>query len=750
MAGLFGTTIKAGKPQYSGLQLQTSAANIPVSIVWGRNRIAPNIIWYGDFQAVKKKQKSGKGGVTTEYYEYYASVCFGLSEGPIVGVGRYWRDQSQFDWSSGDNPFTLFYGTDPQTPWGYLTSNHPEAALSYATVSYAAVANYNLGQQASLGQHSFEVLGLEQGTASNGVDADPAVVVDQFLTSDQFGATFPATGVDYTQIYSTPAAYTTGDSCFQTYCTARGLGLSPILVQQEQAMNILDRWAQLTNCAVVWDGDKLKLIPYGDEVVSGNGVTFLPPIGVVASLGYNDFVGDSGADPITLTRSDPAEAYNSFKIEIRDRNFEYNNTIVEWKDQNLIEMFGLREQSNMRADEITEKAMASEVVSLLGQRLAYIRNMYEFKLGQNFVFLLPMDIVLASDPAMGDVFLRVVGVEEDDEGVLTVTAEEFNEGVGSSNGFSTQPNDGGGQNQAVVPGPVNEPVIWEPPVSLTNGVNQVWAAISGGNGTTADPYWGGAFIYLSTDGVTYTQIGTVTEASTMGVLTSLLAAYTGANPDTVHTMAVDVGQSGITLEGATPLEAQNDGTLSYVGDEYLSYENVTLTGNFEYDIENLYRGLYGSSATNHAAGTKFVRCNEALFKYNLPPGYIGNPLYIKCQSINIWGTVFQDLADCVVYTYTPTGGGVPDAPTSLVATGGFQMITLSWTASVTPGVTEYQIWAYNGTTTDFSLATLLATVSANGYLHVGLPTADTWTYWVKAVSIGGASAPTSPVTATTS
>ena len=54
------------KPDYTALEIQTSASTLPIPIVYGRNKIAGNILWYANFQAVAGGggKGSGKGGLT--------------------------------------------------------------------------------------------------------------------------------------------------------------------------------------------------------------------------------------------------------------------------------------------------------------------------------------------------------------------------------------------------------------------------------------------------------------------------------------------------------------------------------------------------------------------------------------------------------------------------------------------------------------------------------------------------------------
>jgi len=94
MAALFGHPRVSTKPDYTGLQLQTSVATLPIPICYGRTKLAPNVIFYSNFQT--QNVKSGKGGLFASPatgYNYTADVIMALCEGPISGVSYVWRNQ---------------------------------------------------------------------------------------------------------------------------------------------------------------------------------------------------------------------------------------------------------------------------------------------------------------------------------------------------------------------------------------------------------------------------------------------------------------------------------------------------------------------------------------------------------------------------------------------------------------------------------------------------------------------------------
>src|SRR3546814_17372898 len=101
------------KPQYTGLQVQTSSNSRPIAILMGTNAGAPNLIWYDNFKTITKKEKQGgKGGsVTTTSYSYTADVILALCHGPVTNIPFSWIDKEE---KTSISPMELFNGYDPQ------------------------------------------------------------------------------------------------------------------------------------------------------------------------------------------------------------------------------------------------------------------------------------------------------------------------------------------------------------------------------------------------------------------------------------------------------------------------------------------------------------------------------------------------------------------------------------------------------------------------------------------------------------
>ncbi len=661
-------------PDYTGLQLQTSSNAIPITIVWGINQIAPNIIWNDDFAAIPQYtsgSSGGKGGggsgATVSSYNYQTAIMLGLCEGPITAIGTIWQGQSTY--SLADLGWSAFLGTNSQTAWGYLASQHADEVLTYPGLAYVASPNFSLGSGASLSVSYVEVYGpLYESAVINAHDADPALVIQDFLTNAQYGVGFPPASIDATTLLGG-----SGGASYQAYCMAAGLALSPALTNQEAANSILSRWLQLTNTAAIWSDGKLKFIPYGDSAITGTlyaggSVTFVPNLMPVYSLTDDDFVGQDGTDPVQVSRSDAYAASNWQSVEYLDRGNAYAATPATAFDQNAIDLYGLRIASTVIGHEVCDASIAATMAQLILQRGLYIRNSYTFKLSWEYCLLEPMDLIDITDIGLGlnATTVRITEIEEDESGLLSVTAEEFPAGTATTIAYPTQTSSGNTIDRNIAPDAIHAPLIFEPPAALTTGGQaEVWIGASGGPSGSADPNWGGAIVWISADNVSYASVGIMTAPARQAFLTAPLAfaaGQSGSSPpftmiDGVNTLSVSLAESGGALSSTTLQGAENAGTLAIVGSELLAFETATLTAPNAYALSGLARGLYGSTPAAHASGAAFTRLDEAIFKYQLPALYIGQTFYLKLQSFNVFGNAVQDLSSCVAYPYTPVGSG---------------------------------------------------------------------------------------------
>ena len=741
MAGILGGGSKtSAKPVYTGLQLQTSANGLAIPIVYGQTKLAPNLIWYGDFAAIKHSaSQGGKGGnAASATYTYQAACVLALCEGPITGVPQVWADKTTTTLSALG--MSLYTGTGDQAPWGYLTSHHPGEALAYPSTAYVAVAPYDLGSNAGLPNHNFETQGVFWKTGVGSLyDADPSEMILDFLTNAQYGLGFPAANIDLVSLQTGPASY-------QAYCQATGLWLSAALVDQEAARDTLTRWLQLTNSAAFWSGDTLKVVPYGDTAITANGYSYTPDVTPIYDLDDDDYVGDSSADPVIVTRKDTADCKNWVKLEILDRSNQYATDPIEAKDQAQIDLYGALPADQLTAHEICDPAVGAIAAQLILQRSVYVRNTFKFTLGWEYCLLEPMDIVTLTDARLGMAKLpvRITSIEEDDQGNLSIEAEEFPAGIATATEYPKQARTAYTTNYDVAPGSVNTPVIFEPSSDLAMSAPQVWIAASGGSN------WGGCSVHLSVDGSTYTRIGQISVPARLGVLTAAIGDV--ADPDTSSTLSVSLAESaGATLASGTQADADASRTLIYVDGELMAYETATLTGVSQYALTYLRRGLYGTAIAAHAGGTQFARLDGNVFEYDLPAAYVGQTIYLKFTSFNIYGGAEEDLSTVPAYDYVPTGkGGYVAPPTELLVSSANRLaadgtaistLILVWDASAGPLLAGYEL-DYRIYTTGGTNAWVSTQIGSDATSWTLTPAVESAVYDLRLRAISGLTPPT--------
>ena len=755
---------------YSGLNVSSSRMDLPVPIFWGQRRISTNAIWYNNFKKHPVSAK-GKGASKGTQYDYTAATATALSEGPIDSIVNVWAAGSTTTTTTlAKLNMTLFTGTAAQSPWSFVSTNFPAQARSYGLTAYLACSNQDLGESATIPDNAFECVrsnGFAYTHTTNGW-IDPATHIStsaidvllsdclvDLVTNPQYGQLLEAGDIASTTQWA-------------TYMRAQGLFFSPLLNSQVTATSLFDRWAQLSNTWIYWSGTQLQFVPLGDSTVTGNGVTYTPDNAIAYDLGPGDFIGD---EPVSVARMDPADCFNRTVLQITDRTIGYVSNPIEFKDQTLVDTYGLRDQSSTQADEICDPVVGAIAAQLIGRRAAYVRNTYSFKTSYRFIRCLPGTPLTLTDPNIGinKMRVRVATIEEADDGSLAFTCEEFPSLVGTFSptgsslaGAPTNPN------EYVDPGSVNTPAILEPNASFTGGLPQIVIAASGG------PNWGGCFVTISFDGTEYSTIGRIVAPAVQGVLTSTLPNH--ADPDTVDTLAVDCTESLSLPTPVTNADADALRTISWLSaqpalvsgsyvvptvGEMLAFGDVSATGTYAANLTYLRRGQYGFAPSSHASGDQFtvidvVGSTGTSLVYDLPPQYIGQPIYIKLLSYNAFGNEVQDPSAVLEYKYTPTGlgygtgtGGVPKTPTGLIVVSGNGQDNIAWNANdAVDNVSAYQLYAAVGPGGSFGSASLIFDGKATHFVWPGRTDGDEWTYFVVAVNAVGPSPHTSGVDAT--
>jgi hypothetical protein len=93
----------------------------------------------------------------------------------------------------------------------------------------------------------------------------------------------------------------------------------------------------------VWSENQLKIIPYGDTSIVGNGATYIAANNPIYDITMQDLLSE-----VKISRKDPAdpqETVNAVSIEWLNRLNDYNPEPAPGKDDAMIAQFGLIEGS---------------------------------------------------------------------------------------------------------------------------------------------------------------------------------------------------------------------------------------------------------------------------------------------------------------------------------------------------------------------------------------------------------------------
>jgi hypothetical protein len=175
---LFGQKRRSEGPRLGDLRVMASEEGAAIPAVWGRMRVAGQVIWATNIEEVASTQTqkaSSKGApkAKTTSYSYFGSFAVGLGEGEIDGIGRVWADGKVIDLDQ----FTtrLYTGSEAQVADSLIASVEGTAP-AYRGVAYIVFERLPLEKFGNrLPQLSFEVFrrGSSLGTKIKAVNIIP-------------------------------------------------------------------------------------------------------------------------------------------------------------------------------------------------------------------------------------------------------------------------------------------------------------------------------------------------------------------------------------------------------------------------------------------------------------------------------------------------------------------------------------------------------------------------------------------------
>lgn len=608
-------------------QINTASYGEVVPEILGTTRVSGNIIDYEDFTAHEHKSttRTGKGGGSkhTEItYTYTVAAAIGLCEGPIKGIGKVWRDKEVYQYPNEKIELTLFKGDYGQTPWPYMLSKHPDKALPYSGLAYMAGV-VDLGDRGSLPQYNFEIQGklLETG---DGVDVNPADYIIHVLQS--VGADVVIDGIDN----------------FRAYCKAADILIStPPNQKSAKAQQVINDIAEITNCLVFWSTDRLKIVPLADKPIGD----WTPANQIQYDLTADDFIAGSDGQLILYKRKDSSEAYNEATVEFINRANSYEKETVSFEVVADVQRNGLKPASKKTAHYLYTKARAQYYAEQLAMKRLYAKTQYTFRLDWAFCALEVGDLVTLTDKScqLDHQIVVITSVNEAADGQLELTAEGKPAGTYAPAKYNVHENERPFVDYNQEAPSVNDVAIFQTVGDV--GGNQIFVGVNAPSG------WGGCSVWVSDNDQTYQRIGNISQQARMG-----RTKYGFAQNGNFCNVTINQG----VLKSGTHIDAERGNTLCWVNGEAISYEDVEVHPNNWFTLRGLVRGQYGTNAINHNADERFVRVDEALFRYPYRKEDIGKTIYLKFTSMNLFGSNEQGLDEVQSYQYTIVPYYIPE------------------------------------------------------------------------------------------
>lgn len=703
MSGMFGgksTTSYADR--LSTLQVQSSSQGVAIPMVWGRRRVAPNLLWFGDFVAIEHRETQGGkggGGATQVNYTYQASAVLGLCAGQLNALPRrVWRDKDVLVGGSKVYPPQQLSLTATIDVTRKVTVPEPSRWLSDAGVRDAATGEANVTDYTvAAGIYTFgiDLVGvavtiyyLKSGTTETfnalqaaGFSTHAAGYQGQapwgYLTTAHPGQALGYSGLAYVGGTGLDLSGSAGlkQYSFEVDARQQVSGEIPDVNPADVCTDLLTDPLYGAVPGATWLGnlsqfrawcsamgiylsplytERKSVMEYVKQIAEicfarplwrVDGFT-LVPLATEAIGGFTPLPEHSG--PVYLiTDDDINEPIDEQRAAPADR---YNRVSVQYVNRagNYAEAVeSAEDKAAIDAFGLIPEPdvfQASEIAeTAIAAIVAQLRLRQILSVQGTYKFNLPVNFDL-----LEPVDIIAIADARIDLGTRAVRIVEIAE-IGDEGGLAITAEDveiTGAVTQAsqASGGYGNSPAVIDP--TTLRAVLMPTAATNNVQqvwvGATAGVNWGGATLWISDTGTDYRRLGTFNIRARMGTLTAALAAGV-VDPDTSHTMRVAVSGKAVALATVAQSDVDAARSLMWVDGELLAYRDAELTGVQAFDLTYLRRGLYGSDNDPHGAGAAWMRLDEAVLHVDVPADLLGKTMYLKATGRNVLGTAEQGL-----------------------------------------------------------------------------------------------------------
>ncbi len=158
------------------LRLSRVSEGTPVPRIWGRMRVAGQIIWSTEFKEHVSRRGGGKGAPQPKMneYSYSISLAIALCQGEILRVGRIWADGNEI--APTELNLRIYTGSETQLPDPRIEATEGAGkAPAFRGVTYVVIEDLDLTAYGNrVPQFSFEVIRAAEQPSDAGLPACPS------------------------------------------------------------------------------------------------------------------------------------------------------------------------------------------------------------------------------------------------------------------------------------------------------------------------------------------------------------------------------------------------------------------------------------------------------------------------------------------------------------------------------------------------------------------------------------------------
>lgn len=572
------------------IRVQNASQGTPISIVYGKNRIAGTVIWASGF--LEREETTGGGGgcfglgggAPSQTNRYYStSMAIGVCEGPVTKIRRIWANEKViYDWRTGGSPAYADWIDSAKVRIYDGTQTLPDSAIeadkgagnvpAFMGLCYVVFEDLQLSEVGNqIPNFTFEV----ETAWSNLRD----VMLD---VADRAGIL--ASRCDFSSLASYPVP-------------------NLIVGARTEAGRIMDTCAKTNFFDMIESGGKLKA-----KIRTGTSVLTIP----AEDIGAN---ADDSPEPfVTSVRAQEVELPREFEVSYNSEAQDFQTFTQRAKRQTRYS----ENQDSLNVPMAIPDAKARFLADALLMEKWVQRTSHSFSLPYKYLKLDPGDVISIPDESGT---LRVVRILEMNAGILAqieVTAVDDDPGIYVDPGLPAAvpdqiPGDVITNNQATM-------IAFETNAPYDELASRPYLGFAGGR---IDAGWSGGraesdVTIISGGGAPTTETASFVQSAAFGYTTPDAygalgsgASYADGNYidpvrwgtlDTINKVRVTLASG--TLSSVTYDEMVLNGkNLAIIGREILHFQTATLISGTTYELSNLIR---------YRRGTDYVWIQEGM------------------------------------------------------------------------------------------------------------------------------------------